>query len=164
MMYVSKMIPAPDKGRFFAFGRVFAGRSHSAGPEIVLPGFDWQMPQGGIDANEDIVAAARRELEASHAATLGALRAEHASALNTARVEAVRVAREEAERELEAKVTAAVDAAQKAAERDKRAALRSTAAEAEKALKRVLEAAAVQQAKAVADARRQFEEELLGED
>ena len=37
-------------------------------------------------------------------------------------------------------------------------------AEAEKALKRVLEAAAVQQAKAVADARRQFEEELLGED
>ena len=36
--------------------------------------------------------------------------------------------------------------------------------EAEKALKRVLEAAAVQQAKAVADARRQFEEELLGED
>lgn len=61
-------------------------------------------------------------------------------------------------------MTAAVDAAQKAAEREKRAALRSTAAEAEKALKRVLEAAAVQQAKAVADARRQFEEELLGED
>jgi elongation factor 2 len=25
MMYVSKMIPSPDKGRFFAFGRVFAG-------------------------------------------------------------------------------------------------------------------------------------------
>jgi len=43
-------------------GLVFAGHSHSAGPEIVLPGFDWQMPQGGIDANEDIVAAARREL------------------------------------------------------------------------------------------------------
>ncbi|CAD5252528.1 RNA pyrophosphohydrolase [Bosea sp. 62] len=43
-------------------GRVFAGRSHSAGPETILPGFDWQMPQGGIDANEDIVAAARREL------------------------------------------------------------------------------------------------------
>lgn len=43
-------------------GLVFAGRSHSAGPEIVLPGFDWQMPQGGIDADEDIVAAARREL------------------------------------------------------------------------------------------------------
>jgi elongation factor 2 len=25
MMYVSKMVPTPDKGRFFAFGRVFAG-------------------------------------------------------------------------------------------------------------------------------------------
>jgi elongation factor 2 len=25
MMYISKMIPTPDKGRFFAFGRVFAG-------------------------------------------------------------------------------------------------------------------------------------------
>lgn len=24
--YVSKMIPAADKGRFYAFGRVFAGR------------------------------------------------------------------------------------------------------------------------------------------
>jgi len=26
MMYVSKMIPTSDKGRFFAFGRVFAGK------------------------------------------------------------------------------------------------------------------------------------------
>jgi len=26
MMYISKMIPSPDKGRFFAFGRVFSGR------------------------------------------------------------------------------------------------------------------------------------------
>lgn len=26
MMYVSKMIPSSDKGRFFAFGRVFSGR------------------------------------------------------------------------------------------------------------------------------------------
>lgn len=43
-------------------GLVFAGRSHSAGPEVILPGYDWQMPQGGIDANEEIVAAARREL------------------------------------------------------------------------------------------------------
>lgn len=47
---------------FNAQGLVFAGRSHSAGPEIVLPGLDWQMPQGGIDPDEDI-AAARRELE-----------------------------------------------------------------------------------------------------
>jgi putative (di)nucleoside polyphosphate hydrolase len=48
---------------FNAQGLVFAGRAHSAGPEIVLPGLDWQMPQGGIDPDEDIVAAARRELE-----------------------------------------------------------------------------------------------------
>ncbi len=26
MLYVSKMIPASNKGRFFAFGRVFAGK------------------------------------------------------------------------------------------------------------------------------------------
>jgi len=26
MMYVSKMVPTPDKGRFFAFGRVYSGR------------------------------------------------------------------------------------------------------------------------------------------
>lgn len=44
-------------------GLVFAGRSHSSGPEVIHPGFDWQMPQGGIDPNEDIVAAARRELK-----------------------------------------------------------------------------------------------------
>ena len=25
MMYVSKMVPTSDKGRFFAFGRVFSG-------------------------------------------------------------------------------------------------------------------------------------------
>ena len=25
MMYVSKMVPTSDKGRFYAFGRVFAG-------------------------------------------------------------------------------------------------------------------------------------------
>lgn len=30
MLYVSKMIPAQDKGRFFAFGRVFAGRVRAA--------------------------------------------------------------------------------------------------------------------------------------
>lgn len=48
---------------FNAQGLVLAGHSHSAGPEVVLPGYDWQMPQGGIDPDEDIVAAARRELE-----------------------------------------------------------------------------------------------------
>lgn len=43
-------------------GRVFAGRSQAAGPERIEPGFEWQMPQGGIEPDEEIVAAARREL------------------------------------------------------------------------------------------------------
>lgn len=47
---------------FSRAGLVWAGKSRSSGPEIVLPGHEWQMPQGGIDPGEDIVAAARREL------------------------------------------------------------------------------------------------------
>ena len=47
-------------------GQVLIGRTENAGPEIVTPGRNWQMPQGGIeggiDASEDIVAAAKREL------------------------------------------------------------------------------------------------------
>ncbi|MDJ1160068.1 RNA pyrophosphohydrolase [Chelatococcus sp. SYSU_G07232] len=39
-----------------------ARRLRDDGPEIVLPGCEWQMPQGGIDAHEDPLAAARREL------------------------------------------------------------------------------------------------------
>jgi putative (di)nucleoside polyphosphate hydrolase len=46
---------------FDAKGRVLIGRVRDAGPEIVAIGRDWQMPQGGIDEAEDIVAAARRE-------------------------------------------------------------------------------------------------------
>ena len=34
----------------------------NAGPEAVTAGHEWQMPQGGIDGDEDIEAAARREL------------------------------------------------------------------------------------------------------
>jgi putative (di)nucleoside polyphosphate hydrolase len=45
-----------------AHGRLFLGKGFSDGPEIVTPGREWQMPQGGIDAGEDIIAAARREL------------------------------------------------------------------------------------------------------
>ncbi|KAI3820418.1 hypothetical protein L1987_07965 [Smallanthus sonchifolius] len=37
MLYVSKMIPASDKGRFFAFGRVFAGRV-STGMKVRIMG------------------------------------------------------------------------------------------------------------------------------
>ncbi len=47
---------------FDAAGLVFAGKAVGAGPETVRPGYEWQMPQGGIDPQEDIVAAARREL------------------------------------------------------------------------------------------------------
>lgn len=43
-------------------GLVWAGKARSAGPEIVTSGYEWQMPQGGIDPGEDVIAAARREL------------------------------------------------------------------------------------------------------
>ena len=42
---------------------VVARRLRDDGPEIVLPGHEWQMPQGGVDQGEDLVAAARRELQ-----------------------------------------------------------------------------------------------------
>src|SRR5215210_7182141 len=48
---------------FNAAGRVLiARRFKDDGPEIVLPGFEWQMPQGGIDPSEDPGPAALREL------------------------------------------------------------------------------------------------------
>ena len=48
---------------FNAAGRVFiARRFKDDGPEIILPGYEWQMPQGGIDPNEDPRPAAQREL------------------------------------------------------------------------------------------------------
>ena len=37
-------------------------RFRDDGPEIILPGLEWQMPQGGVDAGEDLRAAATREL------------------------------------------------------------------------------------------------------
>ncbi len=48
---------------FNAAGRVLvARRLRDDGPEIILPGCEWQMPQGGIDPGEDLLTAARREL------------------------------------------------------------------------------------------------------
>src|SRR5690242_6919725 len=41
---------------------LIARRFKDDGPEIVLPGLEWQMPQGGIDAREDPRRAAAREL------------------------------------------------------------------------------------------------------
>jgi putative (di)nucleoside polyphosphate hydrolase len=35
-------------------GEVLIGRRfRDDGPEIILPGLEWQMPQGGIDADEN---------------------------------------------------------------------------------------------------------------
>src|SRR5262245_19831237 len=46
-----------------ADGRVLIGRRfQDDGPEIILPGLEWQMPQGGIDAEEDPRTAVMREL------------------------------------------------------------------------------------------------------
>jgi len=48
---------------FNAEGRVLIGRRfRDDGPEIILPGLEWQMPQGGIDADEEPQAAVKREL------------------------------------------------------------------------------------------------------
>ncbi len=48
---------------FNAEGRVLIGRRFKDdGPEIILPGLEWQMPQGGIDAEEDPRTAMMREL------------------------------------------------------------------------------------------------------
>jgi putative (di)nucleoside polyphosphate hydrolase len=48
---------------FDARGRVLiARRFRDDGPEIVLPGLEWQMPQGGIDPDEDPRKAVFREL------------------------------------------------------------------------------------------------------
>jgi putative (di)nucleoside polyphosphate hydrolase len=48
---------------FNAGGLVLIGRRfRDDGPEIILPGLEWQMPQGGIDPNEDPRSAVMREL------------------------------------------------------------------------------------------------------
>jgi putative (di)nucleoside polyphosphate hydrolase len=48
---------------FNAAGKVLIGRRFKDdGPEIILPGLEWQMPQGGIDADENPRDAVMREL------------------------------------------------------------------------------------------------------
>lgn len=48
---------------FNAGGQVLIGRRfRDDGPEIILPGLAWQMPQGGIDADENPRDAVMREL------------------------------------------------------------------------------------------------------
>jgi putative (di)nucleoside polyphosphate hydrolase len=59
---------------FNSSGRVLIGRRfRDDGPEIILPGLEWQMPQGGIDANENPRDAVMRELWEE----TGAVSAEH---------------------------------------------------------------------------------------
>jgi putative (di)nucleoside polyphosphate hydrolase len=48
---------------FNSQGLVWLGRAISDGPEYVLADYEWQMPQGGIAPDEDLIAAARRELQ-----------------------------------------------------------------------------------------------------
>ena len=46
---------------FNSAGQVLIGRRFKDdGPEIILPGLEWQMPQGGVDDGEDLRAAALR--------------------------------------------------------------------------------------------------------
>jgi putative (di)nucleoside polyphosphate hydrolase len=48
---------------FNVAGQVLIGRRfRDDGPEIILPGLEWQMPQGGIDAQENPREAVLREL------------------------------------------------------------------------------------------------------
>jgi putative (di)nucleoside polyphosphate hydrolase len=58
-------------------GLVFVGRrANRQLREHVAPGFEWQMPQGGIDANEDPYKAALRELQEETNVTSASLIAE----------------------------------------------------------------------------------------
>ena len=46
MMYVSKMVPTTDKGRFYAFGRVFSGIV-STGQKVRIMGPNYVPGQKG---------------------------------------------------------------------------------------------------------------------
>ncbi len=47
---------------FNSAGLVLVGRTETSGPELIVPGHEWQCPQGGIDEGEDIEKAALREI------------------------------------------------------------------------------------------------------
>ncbi len=54
-----------------------ARRIEDDGPEVIGPGFEWQMPQGGIDEGEDAEAAAFRELAEETGVTSASLLGAH---------------------------------------------------------------------------------------
>jgi putative (di)nucleoside polyphosphate hydrolase len=55
---------------FNASGRVLIARRFADdGPEIILKGYEWQMPQGGVGPGERPLDAARRELQEETAVT-----------------------------------------------------------------------------------------------
>ena len=50
MMYVSKMVPTSDSGRFYAFGRVFSG-TVATGQRVRIMGPNF-VPGGNVDLHE----------------------------------------------------------------------------------------------------------------
>ena len=50
MIYISKMVPTSDKGRFYAFGRVFSG-TVSMGQKVRIMGPNY-MPGKKVDLQE----------------------------------------------------------------------------------------------------------------
>jgi elongation factor 2 len=46
MLYISKMVPTADKGRFFAFGRIFSGKV-STGAKVRIMGNNYQVGKKG---------------------------------------------------------------------------------------------------------------------
>jgi putative (di)nucleoside polyphosphate hydrolase len=69
---VSNLPYRPNAGiaLFNREGRVLvAKRIRDDGPEMIYPGHEWQMPQGGVDADEDVRRAAFRELREETAVT-----------------------------------------------------------------------------------------------
>lgn len=62
---------------FNADGLVLIGRRFkNDGPEFILPGLEWQMPQGGVDDGETPLQAMRRELWEETGVTRATLLAE----------------------------------------------------------------------------------------